>query len=153
MSELWFYHLERSGLDQVLPGLLEKTLERGWRARIEVGSAERAEALSAQLWTYRDDSFLPHGTVAEGHAEAQPILLVTSEPNLNKADVLFLIESEVLPLPAGRLKPFQRTMILFDGRDEAALAQARIQWREAKAADIPVSYWQQNADGRWEKKG
>ena len=26
--EIWFYHLERSTLDQVLPGLLEKTRER-----------------------------------------------------------------------------------------------------------------------------
>ena len=33
--EIWFYHLERSTLDQVLPTLLEKTLERGWRALIK----------------------------------------------------------------------------------------------------------------------
>ena len=83
MAELWFYHLEHTSLDQVLPGLLTKTLERGWRARVEVGSTERAEALSAQLWTYRDDAFLPHGTAADGHAEAQPILLATDGPDHN----------------------------------------------------------------------
>ena len=30
--EVWFYHLEQTGLEQALPELLEKTLQRGWRA-------------------------------------------------------------------------------------------------------------------------
>ena len=30
--EVWFYHLERTALDQALPELLEKTLAKGWRA-------------------------------------------------------------------------------------------------------------------------
>lgn len=153
MAELWFYHLERTSLDQVLPGLLEKTLERGWRARVEVGSKERAEALSTQLWTYRDDAFLPHGTMMDGHAEAQPILLATDGPDYNKADVLFIVDGASMPLPPERIARFQRTMIIFDGRDEAVVEQAREQWRAAKAAEIAVSYWQQSAEGRWEKKG
>jgi len=153
MSELWFYHLERTSLDQVLPGLLTKTLERGWRARVEVGSKERAEALSAQLWTFRDDAFLPHGTLTDGHAEAQPILLAEDGPDYNKADVLFVVDAASLPLAAERLSRFTRTMIIFDGNDSTALEQARAQWRTAKAADISVSYWQQSAEGRWEKKG
>ena len=61
MSEVLFYHLEARSLEAVIPQLLEKTLERGWRAVIEVGSTERAEALDSHLWTYRDDSFLAHG--------------------------------------------------------------------------------------------
>jgi DNA polymerase-3 subunit chi len=153
MPELWFYHLERTSLDQVLPGLLMKTLERGWRARVEVGSKERAEALSAQLWTFRDDAFLPHGTLTDGHAEAQPILLAEPGPDLNKADVLFVVETATLPVDTARLARFQRTMIIFDGQDATAKEQAREQWRMAKAADISVSYWQQSAEGRWEKKG
>jgi DNA polymerase-3 subunit chi len=151
MAELWFYHLERTGLDAVLPELLEKTLARGWRARVEVGSPERADALCNQLWTYRDDSFLPHGTAGDGHAEDEPVLIATEGANLNKADVLFLIEGGALA-PA-RIAQFERAILIFDGHDEAAVQAARAQWKAAKDADIPVAYWQQSAGGKWEKKG
>ena len=56
--EIWFYHLERSTLDQVLPGLLEKTLQRGWRALVRGAVAHR---LGEQYRAQR-----AHGTLAEG---------------------------------------------------------------------------------------
>jgi len=37
--EYWFYHLEASTLEDVLPGLLEKVRARGWTALVKLGSA------------------------------------------------------------------------------------------------------------------
>ena len=34
MTEVLFYHLQRQPLEAVLPTLLEKSLERGWRALV-----------------------------------------------------------------------------------------------------------------------
>ena len=62
MTEVLFYHLQNMPLERVLPPLLEKSLERGWRVVVQTASEERADALDSHLWTYRDDSFLPHGT-------------------------------------------------------------------------------------------
>ncbi len=152
MAELWFYHLERSGLDRVLPELLEKTLARGWRAHVETGSAEHAEALSAQLWTYRDEAFLPHGTPSDGHIEHQPILIAGDSNNRNRADALFVVDPASAALPPERLSVFQRTILIFDGNDPQALEAARAHWRRAKEAGIAASYWQQSGEGRWEKK-
>src|SRR6185437_734858 len=59
MTEVLFYHLQDMTLENVLPPLLEKSLERGWRVVVQSSSEERADALDAHLWTYRDDSFLP----------------------------------------------------------------------------------------------
>jgi DNA polymerase-3 subunit chi len=145
--EVWFYHLERSGLDQVLPELLEKTLQRGWRALVRSPDPERIEHLDGWLWTYRDDSFLPHGPADEAEAARQPILLSTAPDNANGADVLFLIDGA----EAGALDGYQRCILLFDGRDEAALAAARQRWRDVKAAGHPASYWRQ-AERGWEKQ-
>ena len=72
MTEILFYHLERQALDAVLPALLERTLERGWRAVVQSGSAERVTALDQLLWTYRADSFLAHGSPRDPHA-AEPL--------------------------------------------------------------------------------
>lgn len=152
MAELWFYHLERARLETVLPELLEKTLQRGWRALVHAGAPERAEALSSHLWTYRDEAFLPHGTADEPNAAHQPVLLTTGDANLNKADVLILTEAEGEPLPGARLRAYARTILIFNGQDEEAVKAARVQWTAAKGEGIEVSYWQQSPEGRWAKK-
>ena len=147
MAEILFYHLETRALEAVMPLLLEKTLERGWRAVVEVGSRERAEVLDAHLWTYRDDSFLPHGLAGEGSDESQPILLTTDAENPNGATVRFFVDRAV-PQSAG---DYTRLVYLFSGLDPDALAEARLAWK-ALRADNDVTYWQQEGDGRWVKK-
>lgn len=146
--EALFYHLERQPLDRVLPSLVERTVERGWRAVIQAGSAERVQALDGLLWTYRDDGFLPHGTAADGAADRQPVFLTTGDDNPNGATVRFLVDGAV----AADFKSYQRLVFLFDGRDAEALAGARAQWKAAKTAGCTATYWQQNTEGRWEKK-
>jgi len=146
--EVWFYHLERTGLDQALPELLEKTLARGWRAIVRARQPARIEHLDGLLWTYRDDSFLAHAPSTEPGAARQPILLTTEFENPNKADALFLIEGA----EPGELAGFTRCLVLFDGADDAQVAVARNQWRALKAGGFAVSYWKQQGRG-WEKMG
>ncbi|HVI30892.1 DNA polymerase III subunit chi [Phenylobacterium sp.] len=145
--EVWFYHLERTGLDQALPELLEKTLQRGWRAVVRTPAPERVEHLDGWLWSYREDSFLPHAPADEPGAARQPVLLTTGFENANDADALFLVDGA----EPGDLAGYARCVVLFDGGDEAQLATARAQWSRIKATGLPVSYWKQQARG-WEKQ-
>lgn len=147
MTEVWFYHLERTGLDQALPELLEKTLQRGWKAIVRSPAAERIEHLDGWLWSYRDDSFLPHAPAGEPAAERQPILLTTGFDNPNGADALFLVDGA----EPGELAGYQRCVVLFDGGDAEQLSVARAQWTKVKGQGFSVSYWKQQARG-WEKQ-
>ncbi|MEX0751947.1 MAG: DNA polymerase III subunit chi [Xanthobacteraceae bacterium] len=149
MTEILFYHLQRQPLEKVLPALLEKSLERGWRVVVQASSDERVEALDAHLWTYRDDGFLPHGTAKEGEAAAQPILLTTGDDNANGAQVRFLVDGA--PVPADP-QSYQRIVLLFDGDDPDAVAAARERWTKAKAQGFDATYWQPDERGRWVKK-
>jgi DNA polymerase-3 subunit chi len=149
MADILFYHLEPRPLEAVIPQLLEKTLERGWRAVIEVGSTERAEALDAHLWTYRDDSFLPHGTSRGPDAAEQPVLLTAGEGNANNANVRFLIDGVPIPDDAAH---YDRLVLIFDGNDDDLVARAREQWSQAKAQGHETSYWQPDDSGRWVQK-
>ncbi len=149
MAEVLFYHLQRQPLEAVLPTLLEKTLERGWRAVIQVATDERLSALDDHLWTFADESFLPHGTDREAHAADQPVVLTTSGANPNGATVRFQVDGADLPADAGA---YQRMVILFDGTDPQALAVARDQWRALKEAGHEATYWQQDERGRWQRK-
>jgi DNA polymerase-3 subunit chi len=132
----------------VLPALVERTLQRGWRAVVQAGSEERVDALDSLLWTYDDASFLPHGTRKDGHPKAQPVYLTADDSNPNAATVRFLVDGAAI----GDMTGYERMVYLFDGRDPAALGQAREQWKAVKAAGCQATYWQQSREGRWEKK-
>lgn len=149
VTEVLFYHLERQPLEQVLPALVEKTLERGWRAVVQAGSDERVEALDTLLWTYKEESFLPHGTRKDGRVAEHPVYLTTGEENPNNATVRFLVDGAQLPALSG----YSRVVYLFDGHDAAAVARAREQWKAAKGEGCEATYWQQSPQGRWEKRG
>ena len=149
MTEVLFYHLQRQPIEQVLPTLLERSIERGWRVVIQAASEERVEALDAHLWTYRDDAFLPHGTARDSEAAAQPILLTTADHNPNGATVRFLIDGTPMPADASS---YARIVLLFDGEDEDAVAAARVRWSEAKSQGFDATYWQPDEQGRWVKK-
>lgn len=146
MAELWFYHLERIEIERALGPLLEKCLQRGWRALVRGGIPERLEALDGLLWTYRDDSFLPHAR--EGDPKRQPVWLTSEGGNPNGAQVLFLLDGA----EPGDISGFERACLMFDGRDEAALELARSRWKQAKADGIVASYWRESAGGKWEKQ-
>lgn len=146
-AEIWFYHLERSTLGQVLPGLLEKTRERGWRALVRAAQPSLLDEIDERLWTYRDDSFLAHGRSGEALADRQPILLTGDAENPNGAQALFIVDSAEL----GDTEGFDRCFIIFDGRDEAAVAEARNRWKTLKERGANLAYWKQSPEGRWEK--
>jgi DNA polymerase-3 subunit chi len=148
MTEVLFYHLEHQPLERVLPALVERTLQRGWRAVVQAGSEERVEALDTLLWTYAEESFLPHGTRRDGNPKAQPVYLTADDINPNEATVRFLVDGAAV----GEMAGYERIVYLFDGRDGAAVAQAREQWKAVKAAACQATYWQQSPEGRWEKK-
>ncbi len=149
MAEILFYHLKGQTPEQVLPALLAKSLERGWRVVVQASSDERVEALDAHLWTWRDDSFLPHGTWRDAEAAEQPIVLTVNEENPNGATVRFLVDGASM---SGDAAGYERIVLLFDGEDPDAVDAARARWNEAKAAGAEVTYWQADKNGRWRRQ-
>jgi len=160
MAEIRFYHLTERPLEAVLPVMLERTLARGWRAVVRAPDAGLIETLDELLWTYRDESFLPHaragapegerGNGGENGGAAQPIWLTTGGDMPNAPDALFLLAGA--PADPARLAEIEVSAILFDGHDEAAVGAARAQWRALTAAGLKAVYWAQGPDGGWVKR-
>ena len=142
--ELLFYHLERAPLERVLPDLLSKSLEKGWRAVVETTEPARIDALDGMLWTYSDESFLPHGTIGDENAGDQQVLITDQPGNDNKADIRFFIDGGDVTAHEG----YERLVYIFNGNDEDVLNKAREQWKLAKAAGLEATYWQQSPEGR-----
>lgn len=148
MSEILFYHLTETKLEDALPPLLDKSLERGWRVVVQTGTVERRDALDTHLWTWREESFLPHGTDEQPNPADQPVLLTIDPGNANGATVRFLVDGAAPP----PLDAYDRVIFMFDGHDQAELDTARDQWKRLKGEGHQLTYWQQTGDGRWAKK-
>lgn len=145
MTEIGFYHLTRSTLAQALPQLLARTLAAGQRAIVLGPDPAALDALSTALWA--QPAWLPHGTIADGDPDLQPIWL-TSEPNpVNGARFVFLVEGA----GTDRLADYDRVFDLFDGNSPDAVAAARVRWKTAKDAGHTLAYWQQT-ETSWQKK-
>jgi len=148
MTEILFYHLTESTLEDALPGLLERSVSRGWRAIVQTGSEDRRDALDQHLWTFSDDSFLAHAVDREAFPAEQPILLTTGDGNQNSAQIRFLVDGAEPPDLGG----YERAVFLFDGHDNAQVDAARQHWKTMKSAGHAVTYWQQTEGKRWERK-
>ncbi len=116
---------------------------------VQAVTQERVGALDDHLWTYAEDSFLPHAGERDASAAEEPIVLTTSDANPNGATVRFLIEGAPLP---ERFDGLSRLVLVFDGGDDAALAARARRMGAAAQGGAPAYYWQQDDDGRWQKK-
>ncbi|MGR3198523.1 MAG: DNA polymerase III subunit chi [Paracoccus sp. (in: a-proteobacteria)] len=148
MGKALFYHLTRSPAEALLPVLLTKALQAGWRVELRGPDAARLDRLDQQLW--QGEGFLPHGLAGGMHDARQPVLLtVPGQPAANAPSCLMAIDGvDIAPPEAVAL---QRTCILFDGGDSGAVARAREQWRALTGADVEAEYWSEES-GRWERK-
>ena len=145
--EYWFYHLEASTVEGILPGLLEKTQQKGWRALVKLPEAKLKE-VDDYLWAYKDDSFLPHGRDDEPMAEQQPITLSASTQTAEGHQAVFLLGGTDIP----DMKGVERCMVMINGRSEADVTRERQRWKTLKETGVSLSYYQQNDRGSWEKK-
>ena len=150
MSRVDFYHLQKQSLEEVLPKLLEKAYSSGKKTLVKIGSEERVSFLNGALWTYSEQSFLPHGCKKDGNAEFQPIWLTSEDENPNNAELLFLVDGAKSDIHD--IERFIRIFNIFDGQSEEAIAEAREFWKKMKNAGHECHYWQQTPTGNWQEK-
>lgn len=148
MTDIRFYHMQQKRLEQALPEILSKALERNLRVVVKAGSRERVEVLDTALWTFNPASFLPHGYARDGFEADQPVWLTTEEDNPNAATMLVLADGAT----SEKVGDYALCCEIFDGNDEDAVAAARARWTSYKAAGHELSYFQQDDAGKWQKK-
>lgn len=148
MTDIRFYHLQTQSVQQALPSLLSKALERGMRVVVRCRDAAEVERLNEHLWTFSAESFLPHGSEKDGHAADQPIWLTPNTENPNGAKVIFYTGPDAFDTALG----FDLCCLILDGRDEQVLSAGRARWSALKAEGASLTYWQQSERGSWEQK-
>ena len=150
MSRIDFYHLQKNNPQEALSKLLEKAYALGKNILIKVGNENNLEEINTYLWTYEEQSFLPHGSKKDGHADSQPIWLTSGDDNPNNASMLFLVDGAIIEID--KISQFERVFNMFDGASIESLEQARNLWKQIKTAGHECYYWQQEDTGGWKQK-
>ncbi len=114
---------------------------------MQTRDAAARDALDERLWTYRDDSFLAHGGPGDGDPASQPIFLTESGENPNGASLRVLLNPADAPRFTG--SETAEIVVMFEARDDEALAAARVAWKALSAAGAAVSYWREGDEGEW----
>ena len=132
-----FYHLTRVPLEKVLPSIAERVLASGERLVIVAEDGTLLTRIDALLWSYKPESFLPHGREGD-----QPILL-TAEAEGSAAQNIALIDGLWRDSALG----FARAFYFFDSQ---SIDSARGAWRWlAERSEVERHYWKQDDAGKW----
>lgn len=148
MGVVMFYHLTASNAEDTARTLLARSVQAGWRVMVRGTDPASLTALDEALWHGPEDAFLPHGIAGGADDARQPILLGTGPIGTDMQALMAVDGATVDPAEADGL---ERVFILFDGRDDAAVSAARVQWKALTAAGLAAQYWSEES-GRWEKK-
>ena len=125
-----FYVLEardEEGVRRFACRLAEKVWRAGHRVWIEAASTEMARALDAELWTFREESFVPHA-LAGSEAHDTPVLIGHGEEPEHDPEVLINLAAEV-PRSASRAGRIAEIV----GADEASRSAGRERFRSYRA--------------------
>jgi DNA polymerase-3 subunit chi len=148
MTEVWFYHLTYSHLKDVLPELMEKTLEKGWKAYVHMDENRSFKDLSDALWSHKNDSFIAHDIEGNVNDNRQPILFGAKGLNVNDAQIYMSIS----PVQWLDLKAYLRALFIFDDNDQSHVLWARRAWKILKNEGHEMAFWKQMESGKWQKQ-
>lgn len=108
--------------------LLEKAYIRGHRIYVHCSNQHDAELLDDLLWTFKDDSFIPHNLQGEGPEPPPPVQIGYGKEPRGFNDILLNLAAEI-PVFHNR---FKRIMELVSNREEEK-EQSRIHYKEYRA--------------------
>jgi DNA polymerase-3 subunit chi len=142
MTRIDFYSLtEDSGGDRLLLTcrLVQRARGEGLRVYIETADAPTARQLDRLLWTFRDESFLPHGLVGETDPDLTPILIgIAEEMTPQSAGQVLINLGLVVPAALDR---FERLLEPID-LDPEVRAAGRRRYAHYKSLGYPLEHRQ-----------
>jgi DNA polymerase III subunit chi len=127
-------------LERALPAIAERVVATGERLVVVAEDDAQLEQLDEMLWTYRAESFLPHGRTGD-----QPVLLALPE----NANAVYGNIAFADGIWRDSALNFSRAFYFFDSDTREG---ARAAWRGlAGQTQVERHYWKQDDAGKWQE--
>jgi len=98
MSQVNFYILNNVSIEKFTCQLAEKIFKKGHKIHIFTANSQQTERLDQLLWTYDEQSFLPHVAATENNTHLQretPVTISHHPEHALTSDVLINLRSEI----------------------------------------------------------
>jgi DNA polymerase III, chi subunit len=150
VTQIIFYSTAPLQVEKTLFALLEKSLEKGNRSLLLFKDKEKCLSVNEQLWTYKQNSFLPH--ISEDDQIYDnidvPVYLSTKNENPFKAELLFSIDG-FLP---DNIDHFERVIIIIDVNDELLNEKYKNYYLDINKNFEDIVFYKSDDNGKWIEK-
>ena len=150
MTQIIFYSTAPFQVEKTLFTLLEKSLEKGNKSLLLFKDKEKCLSINEQLWTYKQNSFLPH--ISEDDQIYDnidvPVYLSTKNENPFKAELLFSIDG-FLP---DNIDHFERVIIIIDVNDELLNEKYKNYYLDINKNFEDIVFYKSDDNGKWIEK-
>ena len=150
MTQIIFYSTAPLQVEKTLFALLEKSLEKGNKSLLLFKDKEKCLSINEQLWTYKQNSFLPH--ILEDDQIYDnidvPVYLSTKNENPFKAELLFSIDG-FLP---DNIDHFERVIIIIDVNDELLNEKYKTYYLDINKNFEDIVFYKSDDNGKWIEK-
>ena len=150
MTQIIFYSTAPLQVEKTLFALLEKSIEKGNKSLLLFKDKEKCSLINEQLWTYKQNSFLPH--ISEDDEIYDdidvPVYLSTKNENPFKAELLFSIDG-FLP---DNIDHFERVIIIIDINDELLNEKYKNYYLDINKNFEDIVFYKSDDNGKWIEK-
>ena len=150
MTQIIFYSTAPLQVEKTLFALLEKSIEKGNKSLLLFKDKEKCSLINEQLWTYKQNSFLPHISEDEKIYDDidVPVYLSTKNENPFKAELLFSIDG-FLP---DNIDHFERVIIIIDINDELLNEKYKNYYLDINKNFEDIVFYKSDDNGKWIEK-
>ena len=150
MTEIIFYSSAPLQVENTLFTLIEKSYEKGYKSLLLFQDKEKCSVIDEKLWTYKQNSFLPHLSKDEKFSDEIdiPIYLSTKNENPYKAELLFSIDG-FLP---DHINNFERVIIIIDANDKILLEKYKKYYLDINKDFEDIVFYKSDDNGKWTEK-
>ena len=145
MPEIFFYKLKNSSSEIFLTSLIEKSIENNWNSVVLLDNIERMEEINDFLWSYKDTSFLPHGSQNDKNSELHRVYLTCEEENPNDSDVIFSIDGLLIK----NINSWQRCIFIFNEQNLKVVDQFNTYKKNIDQSQHFLKSFEQDTNGKW----
>jgi DNA polymerase-3 subunit chi len=150
VTQIIFYSTAPLQVEKTLFALLEKSLEKGNKSLLLFKDKEKCLSINEQLWTYKQNSFLPH--ISEDDQIYDnidvPVYLSTKNENPFRAELLFSIDG-FLP---DNIEHFERVIIIIDVNDELLNEKYKNYYLDINKNFEDIVFYKSDDNGKWIEK-
>jgi DNA polymerase-3 subunit chi len=146
LEKAFFYNSARRETVKDIVKLTEKLYKKNNFILLYCADQETVDALDEYLWSYSEDSFIPHSKKNNEKKSLYPILVTDEILNDHEHNILLALNGVLIK--ETDWPKFNKVYYFFDDQNHEERENARSMWKSFSSLEIDCRYWV-NKENKW----